>query len=85
MVALFTFRLSDLLTKIYHHKSHILICGERPLSNQSDPKTPSKLRFANDRFRSVFAFFRLKPNISNVLKVAILAANQNDNLVVELA
>jgi hypothetical protein len=70
MVALFTLMLNDLLAKIHHQKSQILICGERPLSYQSDLKIPSELCFDNDGFRSI---------------PAILAAGKSDNLVAKSA
>jgi hypothetical protein len=44
-----------LIDNIYNQKMHIYICTERPLSYQSAPETLSKLRFANDRFRSLVA------------------------------
>jgi hypothetical protein len=43
----------QLIDRSHHQMAHVFICGERPLSYQSDLKTPSKLRFANDRFRSI--------------------------------
>jgi hypothetical protein len=67
---IFASQVIRLIGNVYSQTMRVYICGERRLSYQSDLKTPSKLRFANDRFRSL---------------AVLLAESKSDNLVAKIS